>query len=309
MEVQEIRFDDDFIKNTVTEIDKKEAELNDKREKMSSGVHDLYLQKIDIDNDDKGKIFIRVITNIDKDAATFRDLKRNFTFNTNFKEDDAEAKKKLVQAQTMFLEFFYKAFKYTFKPGTLIALVKQAQQFEGKQLKAAVQRRQEIKKHYRKGNPTDVAAISILDICDIWYVGRIDDETFSMKEDKEFKPLKKEDKEEFDDFVHLNPDLYEDGKLKENVLKDIYSSSGSDDDTTEASDTAKQAAMAFGTTTAEEDAKADEIFGAEPVKDEAKKPAKTTTIKTAAKPKPEPKAEAKIEPTAETPAPDDWDWK
>lgn len=204
-------FDDDFIKSQTDEIEKKESELKgDTREKMSAGIHDLFLCKIETDTGKGDVPLVKLIYNKDTDQKTFRDLPKYFRF------DESEPEK-FVMNKKMFLEHFYKGFGYTFKAGDLKSVIQQIKKFEGKKLRAAIRIKQRIMKSYVKdaegNNTSDLRGIMIIDQADIYYVGSVDKE-MSLKEEKKFVKISTSELEEYADHKNEHPDRYdENGRL------------------------------------------------------------------------------------------------
>lgn len=205
-------FSEDFINDAQKEILENEAKFGgDKREKMSAGVHDLILCKVESDTTDDGVPMVKLIYNKEEDQKTFRDMNKTFKF-------DSSDQEKLLVVQKMFFQHFYKGFGYTFKRGTLKDVINQIKKFEKKKLRAAVVIRQSIMKKYTKDaegkNTNDVYGVMVIDRPEISYVGQIT-EDMKLAPEKRFKKLSTTELEVYEDHKNEFPDRYnEDGSLK-----------------------------------------------------------------------------------------------
>lgn len=255
-------FSKEYIESSEKEIKEKENNYGgDKRQKMTAGIHDLFVNKTEMDTKDNVPI-IKITTNVDKEAENFRDLTKSFYF-------DEKQPDKLEQNKKGLIEFFYKGFGYTFKPGDLKAIFKQIETFQGKKVRAAVRVRQTLMR--KKNAANEPWGVAVFDVSEIYYVGKITEELF-LKEEKKFQKLKEKEIQELEDHKAEYPERYdEDGKL---IYPDADGASHSESHSEQADFTKP---------------------GTDPFEEE--KP------KSAAKPKaePKPKAEIKQEPIAPPP--------
>lgn len=238
---------EDEIKTTQEEIKKKEQEFGgDRREKQPSGIHDLFLCKVECEPNDQGVPVLKLTYNKDADQKTFRDVTKGFKFDSK----DAE---KLTKNKQMMIEHFYKGFGYTFKAAKdLKSFLNQVKQFEGKKLRAAIQVKQRLFKVYKKdenGNRTEEhLGYRIIDQPEIYYVGRIDQD-LKMKPEKKYIRLGEDDLLEYEDHKKAFPERYDDkGQLKFEEHNNDASEPGHEGDagTGKSELTGAAAAAAFG---------------------------------------------------------------
>ena len=221
-------FDKKFLEDSQEEIKQREAEYgNDKREKMTPGAHTMTICKIETETDKNNVPIVRIVMNKDLDQKSFRDLFKIFYF-------DSKNQEKIAMNKKMFIEFFYKAFEYTFKPVDLQGAVAQARQFEGKKLNVAVQIRQKLYKKYVKDeerkNTDELHGIMVIDNAQVWYVGKAT-EQMTFKPEKKFLKLTEKELEEYEDHKKEFPDKYDEtGRLvfkkKEEGKKETSASQG-----------------------------------------------------------------------------------
>lgn len=202
-----LEFGKDFIEETKKETDERASSFGgDNREKISVGVNDLYLVDIKLDVDAQKIPVVKLEINKDIEG-TFKPITKFFKFDDQGINENAEKKEKLVKVQKMFLEFFYRAFGVSPKPGNLQAVVNQfTAQCKGKKFKGAVQHKEGI---FEKKKGTEVIGVIIITRAELYYVGLIGETEFTMKADKYYVKLNSKDKEYYEDFKNQHPERYD----------------------------------------------------------------------------------------------------
>ena len=237
-------FSGDLIEETNDEIVKKEQELKgDQRENVPAGVHEMYLNELEFDTNDKGVHIIKLTHNIDADAKTFKDVKKAFYFDLEGIDTDDKKREDLLNTQKRFIEYLKKTFDYTLKPGDLKSAFAQISKFKGKKLKVAVRQKEKLMTMYvyEDGKKTDdILGYKIIKTSDFYYSGKITDDKFSLKEDKKFQKLPEKDLEIIQDHRNTYPERYDDNGLL--ILSN--SSKDSDEDKQEETPKPKKATAA-----------------------------------------------------------------
>ena len=204
--------DEETIKKSEAEIIEREKNFGgDKREKMIPGSYKPILCKIELEVDQKGVPMVKIICNVDESQATFRDLEKVFRF------DEANQEKMHIN-QKMFIEFFYKAFGHTFKPGDLKSIIAQIKKYEKQRFSATVQVRQRMMKRYVKDengkDTTEVKGYYLFDQAQLYFVGKANEELM-LKPEKKFMKLKENELQVYLDHKEEFPERYDDtGRLK-----------------------------------------------------------------------------------------------
>lgn len=212
-----LMFGKELIDETSHEIDEKENQLKgDTRENMQAGVYDVFLIDTSFDTDPKGVHSIKLVHNVDKDAKTFKDLVKIYKFDLEDIDTDEKKKASLLTNQKYFIEYLKKSFNYTLKPGDIKQAFQQVDKFKGKELQVAVRVRERLMTFYVMENgqkTSEILGYKIIKISDLYYTGKIGDEKFTLKKDKEFVALKDGERQIYTDHVEAYPERYNNGVL------------------------------------------------------------------------------------------------